>query len=169
VELAMTDDANAPIDDHDLLVLSELRDLFDAVDPVPPTLTARIRFALELEDLDAEVSRLHESWGLVGAGTRGDGESRTVTYDSERLTIMVTLTPAGDGTFRVDGWLAPPAAHRVELRTGRTDGDGPGRLRVATVADDQGRFVLDGVPPGLAQLVVRGDGDLCVVTPSIVV
>src|SRR5215204_2542752 len=113
----MTEHEDEPIDDRDLLVLAELRDLFDAVDPVPPTLTARIRFALELEDLDAEVSRLHESWDLVGAGTRGDGESRTVTYDSERLTIMVTLTPAGDGTFRLDGWLAPPAAHRVELRT----------------------------------------------------
>jgi hypothetical protein len=161
VELAMTE--NEPLDERDLLILSELRELFDAADPVPATLTARVCFALELEDIDAEVSLLHESWDLVGAGTRGDGESRTVTYDSEHLTIMVTLTPAGDGTYRLDGWLAPPAAHRVELRTSE------GAPRTVTDADEQGRFVLDRVPPGLAQLIVRGAGDLCVVTPSIVV
>lgn len=150
-----------PLDDRDLLILGGLHDLFTAADAVPAGLVARVQFALELEDIDAEVSRLHEAWEPVGAGTRGDEESRTVTFDSDSVTIMVTMSPVDGGAVRLDGWLAPPAPYRVELRTAAD--------RTAAVADAQGRFVFDAVPPGLAQIVVRGGEGRCVVTPSIVV
>jgi hypothetical protein len=85
----------------------------------------------------------------LAAGGRGREESRTVTFDSEHLTIMISITPGGHDLVRLDGWLAPAGRHAVELRTS-------GGPRTA-VADADGRFVIDDVPHGLAQLVVRPD------------
>jgi hypothetical protein len=108
------------------------------------------------------------------AAGRGRESSRTVTFDSENLTIMLSITPGGHDRIRLDGWLAPAGRHAVELRTS----GGPR----ATTADHEGRFVLDDVPHGLAQLVVRPNfaggsvagptgarPDRPVVTPAIVV
>jgi hypothetical protein len=157
--------AGEPLDDVDMAILDGIRDLFEAVDPIPPDLVERVCFALAVENLDVDVFRRLEEPALAGA--RGHEESRTITFDSESLTIMVSITPTGYDVVRLDGWLAPPAGHKVELRTAR----GP----LTTTADDQGRFALDDVPHGLAQLVVHPiDHDLSalarsVVTPAIVV
>src|SRR5215510_221955 len=157
--------SDQPIDVCDLAVLGEVADLFADVDPVPPGLVERIRFALALEGIDAEISRLRAEFLPLAAGVRGDEESHTITFDSASLTIMITISRVAGSTVRLDGWLAPPAAHRVELRTPT------GRL--LTDADEHGCFVLARVPRGLAQLIVRtsGDGDPAtagsVVTPSI--
>jgi len=152
-----TDD---PLDSTDLAILAGLRELYERLDPMAPDLVDRIQFALELEDLDVEVSRLaplHE----VPAGARGEEETRTITFDSDRLTIMFSVSPSAGGRLRLDGWLAPPAAHRVELRTER----GP----IRTEADPDGRFAVDDVPHGLVQLVVQpADGTRTVVTSSVV-
>ena len=158
--------ADEPVDDLDLAILDGIADLFGRADPVPSGLVQRIRFAVALEDIEAEVSRLREQSDLDAAAVRGEEQSRTITFDSTSLTIMITISVVTDGTVRLDGWLAPPAAHRVELRIST------GRLQ--TDADEQGRFVLDAVPRGLAQLVVRTGGDpesgsaRSVATPSIV-
>jgi hypothetical protein len=158
--------SDEPIDETDLAILAGLAGLYCRADPVPAELVERIQFAMELEDLDAEVSRLRDDSDLAPALARGEEQSRTVTFDSSHLTIMITISVVLDDTVRLDGWLAPPAALRVELRTSS------GRLE--TDADEQGRFVIESVPRGLAQLVVRtsedgtaGD-DRSVVTPSIV-
>jgi hypothetical protein len=79
---------------------------------------------------------------------------------------MVSITPTGHDLVRLDGWLAPAGRHAVELRT-------PGQ-RLTTTADADGRFVLDDVPHGLAQVIVRPAGlphrpRQSVVTPAIVV
>jgi hypothetical protein len=75
---------------------------------------------------------------------------------------MFSVSPSGAATVRLDGWLAPPAAHRVELRTEA------GCLE--TSADADGRFAVADVPHGLAQLVVHpaAGGTRSVVTPSVV-
>jgi hypothetical protein len=158
--------AAEPIDEFDVALLDGMRDLFEAIDPMPADLVERVRFSLALENLDVEVFRRFEEPALAGAA-RGHEESRTITFDSESLTIMVSITPTGYDVVRLDGWLAPPGGHEVELRTAR----GP----ITTTADDQGRFAIDDVPHGLAQLVVRpidhqpaGLGR-SVVTPAIVV
>src|SRR4051812_38754183 len=97
----------------------------------------------------------------------GGGGSRTVTFDCEALPIMLSITPGAPDRIRLDGWLAPGGRHAVELRTSA----GPR----ATTADHEGRFVLDDVAHGLAQLVVRpqfgrvGGAPAPVVTPAIVV
>ncbi len=161
-------EAAQPLDDTDFALLAEVRGLYESVEAPPADLVQRVQFALELETtLELEVGRL----GLTGsdrelAGVRGEELSRTITFDSESLTIMISLSPTLGGV-RFDGWLAPPAAHEVEVRTlGGT---------LNAQADADGRFVVEPVPRGMAQLVVRtgpesGDGaGKTVVTPSIVV
>jgi hypothetical protein len=140
---------DALIDGTDVAILAGVRDLFDNADPMPADLVDNVLFAVSLADLDVEVCRLTETSGLAAAGARDDDgeQSRTVTFDSESLTIMVTLVPLDDDLVRLDGWLAPPAACRVELRT-------PAGSSVTT-SDGDGRFVLDRVPRGLAKLVIR--------------
>ncbi|MEU0521686.1 hypothetical protein [Streptosporangium sp. NPDC006007] len=147
------------------LLLDEIQRMYSAVDPVPATLVERLQFALDLESHEIEVLRPYEEVGLA-AGVRGGEEARTITFDSDDLTIMISVSAQNTQTVRLDGWLAPPSDHVVELRTS----EGPITVR----ADAQGRFVLDAVPLGLAQLVVRQALDdpresrILAVTPSIV-
>jgi hypothetical protein len=152
--------------DLDAQLLSELRDLYTDADPMPTDLVTRVRFALALENLDVEVARMTTELQSAVRADPGDEESRTITFDSPNLTVMVVFDRAPDGTVRMDGWLAPPAPYTVEMRTVT------GSLRV--VADDDGRFVVEGVPSGMTQLVVRprgGDDRLRrpVVTPAFMV
>lgn len=140
-----------PLDELDLAILGQVRAAHDRADPPPADLNDRVRFALRLADADIEVFRRHED-NLAGAGAR-TSDLRTITFESERLTIMLTVAGTPEGAVRLDGWLAPAQPLRVELRL--ADG---GR---ETVADADGRFAFAGVPAGLAQLVVhRGSGRL---------
>ena len=50
--------ADEPLDDTDLGVLDDIRELFQAADPMPADLPERIRFPLALRDLEVEVARL---------------------------------------------------------------------------------------------------------------
>jgi hypothetical protein len=156
--------ADGPIDGHDLEVLASMADVFARIEPVPAGLVDRIRFAVALEHLDAEVARIRAEHAPDLALARGDEATRTITFESPSLTIMITISAASGDMIRLDGWLAPPAAHPIELRTAT------GEIR--SRADDEGCFAFRRVPRGLAQLVVRTDGDpsgRAVVTPSIVV
>ena len=125
-------------------------------DPPPAGLDERVLFALALTDLDAEVARLAAAEPV---GARGGERARTITFDAASRTVMITILERADNLVRVDGWLAPGAALRVELRLPE-----PAGTRVVT-ADETGRFVFDEVPHGLAQLLVGGDPR--VVTPSL--
>jgi hypothetical protein len=152
--------ADGPLDDSDLRLLGEVRELFEAVDPMPPDLPARIRFFLALRDLEVEVARLADE-DLSAVATRGAEQSRTITFDSESLTIMIRIDRNKDGTVRVDGWLAPPQRREIEMKTARDP------LRVSS--DEQGRFAFAQVPPGTAQLIVRSAGHgPSVVTPALI-
>jgi hypothetical protein len=138
--------AGQPFDESDAELLAELARLYELVDPMPEGLVERIGFTLTLADLEVELARLTaETREPVGA--RGEERARTVTFSSDSLTTMVTITPLGHGEFRIDGWLAPGAALRVELRTDRGSLD--------ATADSDGRFDFTGVRPGLVQLVIH--------------
>lgn len=153
------------LDPTDEFILDEIRRMFSVLDPVPETLVERVQFALDLESADAEILRLREELGLQ-AGVRGGEESRTITFEGDALTIMISVSVQTQRLVRLDGWLAPPGDHLVELRTA----EGPVLVR----ADEQGRFVVDEVIRGLAQLVVRlaldvpEEAAILAVTPSIV-
>lgn len=143
-------------------LLSELDALLDFADPVPDDLVDRIRFAMDLEDLDIEVARWETMDQLEGV--RGAAGPSTITFTVEDLTVMVSLAPATQG-HRFDGWLVPGGPHRIEVRV---DGHEPS----TTTADQGGRFVLPDVPPGFTQILVHmdlpnGQRPRTVVTPTI--
>ncbi len=174
----MTDDANRPgqldeldrlaampIDDADGHALDVLREVYEVGDPVPPSLLDRVKFAITLDDLEAEVARLQREAVPELAEARSEDllKAQTVTFTSEALTTMVTITPLANGRVRLDGWASPGGGLDVELRVGDTTHH--------TVADEDGRFVFEDVGRGLAQFVLRprGDGEPenRVITPAI--
>lgn len=149
-----------PLDDVDQAILDQVRAVHELVDPPPADLDARSKFALRLPNLDIEVGRLYED-ALAGAGARSDERIRTVTFESDHLTIMMTVTERDDTGFVVEGWLAPPGPLEVELRLSDD--------KRTTTAEDSGRLVFDEVGSGLAQLAVhRGAGYATVVTAPLV-
>jgi hypothetical protein len=158
--------ADEPLDDVDFALLDDIRDLFQAVDPMPADLPERIRFSLELRGLEVEVARLAAEEDMPLLAARAAERSRTVTFDSDSLTIMIRIDANADGTARVDGWLAPPQLRAVEIKTTA------GTLKVAS--DDDGRFAFASVPRGIVQLVVppagqgQGESGPSVVTPSLI-
>lgn len=152
------------LDAIDAAILDDVEALFKAVDPVPSDLVARTAFAIDLVGIEDEIARL-DPVGLHAVGARGAEESRTITFDSESLTIVVQASPSG-ATLRVDGWLAPPAERRLRLRAGEVD--------FVAQSDELGRFVVLDVPRGLVQIVVEGeegagtDRARQVITPAVV-
>ena len=156
--------ADEPLDDSDLGLLAEVRDMFQAADPMPAELPDRIRFFLAFRDLDLEVARLTAEQDELAVAARGTEQSRTITFDSETLTIMIRIDGNTDGTVRVDGWLAPAQCREIELKCAADP--------LEVTSDEQGRFAFARVPRGTAQLVVRparpqGAGR-SVVTPALI-
>ncbi len=148
--------ADEPLDAIDDAILGQLRSAFAVADPPPPDLDARSKFAIRLENVDFEVSRLYED-SLLGSGARAADRIRTITFEADRMTIMLTVVEAGEGSLRVEGWLAPPASLRVQLRVA-DPGDSHGRT-IDAHADAHGRFAFDSVAPGLSQLTVHSGLD----------
>jgi hypothetical protein len=155
--------AAEPLDSDDLALLNSLRAYYDEHDPVPGGLVERIQFELTLDALEAEVATLTQL-DLSGAGARGSETEavRTITFTSESAITMVTVSPEGETLVRVDGWASPGAGIRVELLLA----DGARE----TVADEDGRFVFDQVPTGLAKFALHlpaGAESATVVSPTI--
>jgi len=157
--------ADEPLDDADFGLLADIRGLFEAADPMPPDLPERIRFFIALRDLEIEMARLADEEQLAVAA-RGPEQSRTITFDSDSLTIMIRIDANKDGTVRVDGWLAPPQRREVEMKSSADS--------LSVTSDEQGRFAFSRVPRGTAQIVVRpagpgpGGAGRSVVTPALV-
>lgn len=161
------DDASGEqMDDVDFAIIDGIRAIFGQADPMPADLPERIKFSLAMRGLDTEVARLvaEEDPRLVAA--RGTEQSRTVTFDSASLTIMIRIDANKNGTVRIDGWLAPPQRREIEMQSSTET--------PSVASDEQGRFAFVDVPQGTARLVVRaaehdqgGEGS-SVVTPAIV-
>jgi hypothetical protein len=158
--------ADEPLDDVDVGLLDGIRELFEAIDPMPADLPERIRFFLALRDLEIEVARLTEEADLSALAVRGAEQSRTITFDSDSLTIMIRIDGNKDDTVRIDGWLAPPQSREIEMKA--TAGS------LTASSDEQGRFAFARVPRGTAQLIVRpadpgpGGSGRSVVTPALI-
>jgi hypothetical protein len=155
------------LDDLDYEILDGIRALFERVDPMPAGLPERVRFSLAMRGLESELARpvTEEDPRLVGA--RGTEQSRTVTFDSASLSIVIRIEENKNGSVRIDGWLAPPQPRQIELQTSAET--------LSVSSDDQGRFAFAEVPQGMARLVVvgaaaraQGDGGPSVVTPALV-
>jgi hypothetical protein len=173
LESAVTGPADRWPDDTDRAILDRLAAVQARLDPPPADLDARTTFAIALEEIDLQVARRGEDL-LVGSGARALETARTVTFDADSRTIMVSIADRADGLVRLDGWLAPAARLAVVLRLAGTV-DTPARSQTV-ISNEAGRFVFDRVPHGLAQLLVRPlddggapeDAAVGIVTPSLV-
>jgi hypothetical protein len=141
------DAADKQLDEFDFAILESIRAIFDQVDPMPADLPERVRFSLALRGLETEVARLvtEEDSRLVAA--RGTEQSRTVTFDSASLSIIIRIEENKDGSVRIDGWLAPPQPREIEMETSAET--------LQAASDEQGRFAFGEVPQGAARLVVK--------------
>jgi hypothetical protein len=169
MECIMTDSASEPLDETDRAILEQVQALHAHLDPPPADLTDRVRFAMALENVDVEVARLVEDMH-IGSGARGTARTRTITFNGESRTIVVTVVDTPDRRVRVDGWLAPAARLRVEMRLGGEAPDQPPTSEIV-VSDDSGRFAFHGVAHGLAQFLVHpadGGHGVALVTPALV-
>ena len=147
---------------EEAVLLDQLRAMWERRDPVPADLVDRVLFAVWLEDLDTEVEMLtmtEHSGELVGV--RATQTARTITFSTDDLSILISVSDRPEGRRRVDGWVTPKGAGEVALR--RSDG-----TTSVTTVDEDGRFALDDLPAGLAQIVLRrGDDDPLVAAPPI--
>jgi hypothetical protein len=158
----MTDPADLPLDSDDQAVLDRLARIYTVLDRPPADLDERVSFAIALHDADARVARMSQPQ-MAGSGARGTERTRTITFDAASRAVMIMVATRADGLVRIDGWLAPAAALRVELRLLE-----PEPPRIVT-ADEVGRFIFDGVPHGMAQLLVHQEADEAaprVITPA---
>jgi hypothetical protein len=162
------DDApDQQLDDLDFEILAGIRQLFELADPMPADLPERVRLALAMRGLESELARLvaEEDPRLVGA--RGTERSRTITFDSASLSIIIRIEENKSGSVRIDGWLGPPQPRKIEMQTSAET--------LSVSSDEEGRFAFAEVPRGTARLVVvgaaaddQGDGGPAVVTPALV-
>lgn len=156
-----TGTADGPLDDIDAAVLAEIAAMLQAVDPVPAGLVGRVQFNLALDEMYDEVAemiRVPVDALAVRTDIADAVRTETLTFSAARLTAMVTVSAAGHGHVRVDGWVTPAGVRRVSLRMQAADRD--------ATTDEHGRFVADDVREGFVQLVFHPLSDEgLVVTP----
>lgn len=154
------------IDGRDLRNLNQLRGLFAHADPVPHDLTERIKFALTVHALHAEVAELMDSALLATRGGEVAVESapiESVTFRAAAVSLMITANESDlEGRVRLDGWVTVPGA-QVEVVTA----DGSTTIN----SDANGRFVLDDLSHGPVHFVIvidpQDERSRPVITPSI--
>lgn len=131
------------LDSGDAAVLDIVRGLCEAADPVPPQLYTRVRFALDLGDIDHEFAMVCGALEPVVA-VRSAEHARNITFECGQLMISITITQTGHNRNRVDGYLVPAGTLMVEMRSGQ--------LLARVRADAYGRFAFDDVGCGELQL-----------------
>lgn len=152
--------AAQPLDTTDATVIEVVREVHETLDPMPGDLLDRIKFAMSVASLEAQVAEIVSESTM--ASVRGTDYDRadTVTFASDGLSVMVTIEHSGAARADVAGW-ASEGRLEVELRE-------RGRTRT-TVADEDGRFAFAGVERGLVNFVLRRpDRDAPpIITPAI--
>ena len=148
------DDTLMPLDDNDELLLAGIAAAQAEHDPLPTGLLERMRFALSLELMDAELAALQSA---SPAGVRGVDPTvtDTLTFTASGLSLMVVLSEADEGV-RVDGWVTGGGV-TVEARTADAVdvrvSDATGRLTWAAVPHGPLRFLIHPPLPGQRPVV----------------
>ncbi|MQA85590.1 MAG: hypothetical protein GEV03_13420 [Streptosporangiales bacterium] len=136
--------------DSDDALLAELRDLFEAMDPVPAQVVAAAEASFTWRTIDAELAALvADSAERPLAGVRsqvGQAGPRLLTFEGQGLLVEVEIDSVGTDR-RLVGQLVPPKPAEVEVRW-------PGGS-LTRIADEVGHFTVDAVPQGPVSLVCR--------------
>lgn len=138
-------------------IFTDLKTMYERLDPPPAHLTDAMIAAVAAEDLDHEYELLflvERSTQL--AGTRGSGPL-TVEFAYDDVTVLIRVADAAEGTRRIDGWITPAADGSVRLVHGDDE---------LTADLTSGRFELDGVPTGLVRIWFDVDGRDDLATPT---
>ena len=136
--------------DESARLWARLRHLWDAVDPPPTGLSERVIAGIALHDVDAdyELLRLVErSRGLVGA--RDDSAADVISLRSERLSVVLHVSPSGGEQCDLVGWVDPPQPVSVQVLQRDT--------QESVVSDAAGRFELRALAAGPTRLVLVVD------------
>jgi hypothetical protein len=153
--------ASGALDDVDAHVLDQLRHLHEVVDPPPADLVDRVKFAMTVAALEAEVADIVSSATLETVRGTDYDRADTVTFASDGLSVMVSIEHGATTRADIVGWVSETDVE-VELRE-------RGRTRTAVV-DEEGRFSFTGVERGLVNFVLRRRGDVAappIITPAI--
>jgi hypothetical protein len=152
--------AAEPLDALDETIIAAVREVHESVDPMPGDLLDRIKFAMSVASLEAEVAEIVS--GAALATVRGADYDRadTVTFASDGLSVMVTIEHSGSGRADLAGWVSEGPVE-VELRE-------RSRTRTTTT-DEDGRFTFAGVERGLVNFVLRRRDESAppIITPAI--
>jgi len=123
--------------DADESLVSELRQYFERVDPVPPLVIEAAKVALGWQRLDADLAELLTDSALEAeslAGVRGaSADVRSVSFGAGELTIELEIRVEGAGRMLL-GLVSPPSIATIEIQS--TDGDAV----TVTETDRLGRF-----------------------------
>ncbi|RNI25310.1 hypothetical protein [Flexivirga caeni] len=151
-------DAPTPPPETDPL-WAQLREFWEATDPVPAGLSHRVLAAIAVEDLDTEfeLMRLLDSTAdLAGARSVGDAtgtslRTSTIQFTHDRIELLLRVSVLDEAHRRVDGWIAPPLARTVTLRRETQSWE--------VASDASGRFEFPSVPVGPVRLWLHGTDD----------
>lgn len=124
-------------------LLDRLRELAGRMDPPPAHVTEAARAALGWRTIDRELAELvydSQAEERPLAGVRGGAGPRTLTFESDSLTVECEVTDIG-GRRRLVGQVVPPGPLRLVAR--RADG-----TAVTIPVDELGRFDVGDLAPG---------------------
>lgn len=153
--------ATEPIDTLDETIVESVREVHEALDPMPGELLDRIKFAMSVASLEAEVAEIVSDAGLATVRGADYDRADTVTFASDGLSVMVSIEHTGSSRADIAGWVSEGDVE-VELRE-------RSRTRTTT-ADEDGRFTFAGVERGLVNFVLRrrsGEATPPIITPAI--
>ncbi len=152
-----------PLDAQDSVILSDLREIYTHLDPVPLTFPERVKYAMTVHMLEAEVAELTATpMALVRSevGERVDN----ISFSGSSMSLMVSLSTEAAGV-RVDCWVTVPGA-LVEIHATGNDVDD----ERSAVTDAQGRCHFIDLPTGPAHFIVWADAQRTsrpIITPKV--
>ena len=83
--------AAGALDDVDAELLDQVRHLHEVLDPEPADLVDRVKFAMSVAALEAEVAEIVSSATLETVRGTDYDRADTVTFASEGLSVMVSI------------------------------------------------------------------------------
>lgn len=151
----------------DAALLTELAAVVTATDALPVAVRAGALGAFGWLNVDAELADLladsaEQLAGSSAGPARGAAptDARLLTFGAGDVVVEVEISGTGD-RLRMVGQVVPPQQGPLVVRSDAG--------AVTTQADELGRFVADGVPPGPVSLVVARSTGHPLVTPWTVV